>query len=234
MSGEIHAKKKRGRIPNKVKEQMRQAQELASAENIGEGSSAGTSTDLQPKKLSKRGRKQKEIKFKNITSKIEEFKMSETIVLCLPITYEKIIEINKALRGKELIQSSSEYSTKERLPIPHPHPENVVAHKKPTITNYPSQNAQGDQINIKIYDKIKCIPTEMHKKNLEKIKAIKVNIACWWCCHTFDTYPIPAPLKYDTKKEVFKVIGCFCSFSCSRAYVYSPKTYYYNREQGLF
>ena len=42
------------------------------------------------------------------------------------------------------------------------------------------------------------------------------NVACYWCCHKFDTPYVGLPLKYSNNK--FEVIGCFCSFECMCAY----------------
>lgn len=44
----------------------------------------------------------------------------------------------------------------------------------------------------------------------------KTNIACWWCCHTFDTIPIGFPVDYY--KDKFRTKGVFCSFACTIAY----------------
>lgn len=41
---------------------------------------------------------------------------------------------------------------------------------------------------------------------------------CWWCCHSFEGSPIPIPISYDENKQIFKVYGNFCSFSCARAF----------------
>ncbi len=46
------------------------------------------------------------------------------------------------------------------------------------------------------------------------------DVHCWWCCFPFDTRPVPLALHY-TKRGAFKVIGNFCSFNCSRAYMKS-------------
>lgn len=51
----------------------------------------------------------------------------------------------------------------------------------------------------------------------------KTNIHCWWCTFEFDTHPVGIPRKYDKKKNVFSVIGCFCSFSCVLAFVYDTR-----------
>src|SRR2546428_498125 len=36
----------------------------------------------------------------------------------------------------------------------------------------------------------------------------KTDIACLWCCCSFDTVPCPLPIKYYKNK--FHVYGCFC------------------------
>lgn len=41
---------------------------------------------------------------------------------------------------------------------------------------------------------------------------------CWYCCHPFDTQPLPMPVAYDPKLDVFRVTGNFCSFACMKAY----------------
>lgn len=59
---------------------------------------------------------------------------------------------------------------------------------------------------------------------------LKTNIYCWWCCHGFDTVPIPLPTQITRKKcltplklkdydiENFEVKGCFCSFNCALSF----------------
>lgn len=42
------------------------------------------------------------------------------------------------------------------------------------------------------------------------------NIACWWCCHNFDTKPICIPEKIEDNK--WYGFGFFCSFNCAMAY----------------
>jgi len=41
-------------------------------------------------------------------------------------------------------------------------------------------------------------------------------LACYWCCHRFDTPPIGLPCKYTNGR--FHVTGCFCSLECAAAY----------------
>jgi hypothetical protein len=44
----------------------------------------------------------------------------------------------------------------------------------------------------------------------------KTNIACWWCCHSFNNIPLGIP-EFINKNE-FNLSGCFCSFNCMMAY----------------
>jgi hypothetical protein len=46
----------------------------------------------------------------------------------------------------------------------------------------------------------------------------KTDVYCWWCCHSFDTMPIPCPLEYDEIRNRYKVNGVFCSWSCAAAH----------------
>lgn len=41
---------------------------------------------------------------------------------------------------------------------------------------------------------------------------------CWHCCHPFDTTPLPLPIKYDDRRDVFHVTGTFCSWGCMKKY----------------
>ena len=41
---------------------------------------------------------------------------------------------------------------------------------------------------------------------------------CWHCCHPFDTTPLPMPIKYDERLDVFVVTGTFCSWACMKTY----------------
>lgn len=44
------------------------------------------------------------------------------------------------------------------------------------------------------------------------------NILCWWCSHTFNTYPIPCPINHCKKTNKFNVKGIFCSVECMAAF----------------
>lgn len=41
---------------------------------------------------------------------------------------------------------------------------------------------------------------------------------CWHCCHPFEGQPLPMPVRYDDRLDVFHVTGTFCSWACMKAY----------------
>jgi hypothetical protein len=53
--------------------------------------------------------------------------------------------------------------------------------------------------------------------------------ACWHCCHSFDTVPIPIPkskrLSENDSISVYTVYGIFCSCNCAVAYILERNTY---------
>ena len=51
---------------------------------------------------------------------------------------------------------------------------------------------------------------------------------CWHCCHPFDTRPLPMPTKFDSHRDVFHVMGTFCSWACMKAYNSSTTSYLKN------
>lgn len=48
---------------------------------------------------------------------------------------------------------------------------------------------------------------------------LTTNIACYWCCHKFNSVPFGIPVKFYHNK--FHVYGCFCSLECASAYNFS-------------
>lgn len=43
-------------------------------------------------------------------------------------------------------------------------------------------------------------------------------LLCWHCCHPFETPPVPLPIDYDERRDVFIVTGMFCSWGCVKRY----------------
>ena len=55
------------------------------------------------------------------------------------------------------------------------------------------------------------------KESLQKWPE-KTNILCHWCCHSFDSEPVPCPISHDKIKDRFQVRGIFCGWPCVYAY----------------
>jgi hypothetical protein len=229
-------KKKRGRIPNKVKEQMLKEKAKESTGEVEEGEDCSESSSKQ-KNLSKRGRKPKEINFKQQTTKMTDFEMEETVILHLPISITKITEINSSFQGySKFLQEETVSATTTETGILQRFQAGPSASKgNPQYVNvktYNGQDPKNDQCVVTVYDKYTCLPTEIGLANIDLVKVTKVNIACWWCCHTFENYPIPCPISFDDKKNIFKGQGCFCSFNCVKAYLLDTKML--SKDLGVF
>jgi len=48
---------------------------------------------------------------------------------------------------------------------------------------------------------------------------------CWYCCHPFPGQPLPLPFKHDDRRDVFHVMGTFCSWACMKAYNRDSSSY---------
>lgn len=91
------------------------------------------------------------------------------------------------------------------------------------ISVYDNKPLPTEKITLSIDNKVYIFMsrdyiTLFNEIEIEKVKAQKTNIACWWCCHTFKGYPVCLPVNYNTTKSIFNVIGCFCSFNCAKSY----------------
>jgi hypothetical protein len=49
---------------------------------------------------------------------------------------------------------------------------------------------------------------------------------CWYCCHPFDTPPLPMPVCHDARRDLFRVMGTFCSWSCMKAHNMHSTSYF--------
>ncbi|HEY9701927.1 MAG TPA: hypothetical protein V6C58_05755 [Allocoleopsis sp.] len=163
-----------------------------------------TDQDNPPTVKRKRGRKPKIADFKKVDDAILEpsFDFEEIFILHLPIQHSRILEIYNSTFKKEIIKVDNNH-------VP------TTIETKQGCDPESCRIISGNLENVKIHD-ISLLP-----KSLEtgKIIPCNVNIACWWCCHYFDTYPVCIPTKYIQKKHLFSVKGCFCSFNCAKAYI---------------
>lgn len=63
----------------------------------------------------------------------------------------------------------------------------------------------------------------------------KTDIYCWWCCHPFDTRPVPLPVRYDLKRNCFLARGIFCSWGCAKAFcVHSNSAHWPEHSELLY
>lgn len=92
--------------------------------------------------------------------------------------------------------------------------------------------------NVKTYKKIEKNNKILLKfiENSKENWPDKCDILCWWCCHSFDTSPIPCPVSYDNINDIYKINGIFCSWSCAASYsieMYSDTTILYQLKNEL-
>jgi len=64
----------------------------------------------------------------------------------------------------------------------------------------------------------KCLK-QLEEYNINNEWPLVTSVYCWWCCHPFKNRPCCLPCKLS--KNVFKVVGIFCSPECSAAYNFS-------------
>jgi hypothetical protein len=56
----------------------------------------------------------------------------------------------------------------------------------------------------------------------------RTDVWCWYCCHPFDTPPLPMPVRHDARRDVFHVTGTFCSWACIKAFNSESSSYLKN------
>jgi hypothetical protein len=59
----------------------------------------------------------------------------------------------------------------------------------------------------------------------------RVDVACFWCCHTFETPPIVLPLR--DQGEYLQVMGNYCSPECAMAYLFDMRQDSHTRWEQL-
>ena len=172
----------------------------------------------------KRGRRARVVNFKknkdiNIMDKTCSFE-NKLCILKLPMTLDRLHTLSPVTLGIEniLLEIPKNYIGEDNIIPKTVAPTNIDTVKKKVY------NVSKDSGSVTIYEK-NILPVEISEDNIERIKCIKVDLECWWCCHSFDTYPLSAPCYYDSVKKIFKVIGCFCSFNCVKAYIVKDTRY---------
>jgi hypothetical protein len=68
------------------------------------------------------------------------------------------------------------------------------------------------QLPLRVIGKKRVRPCDTHND-----WPARTDVWCWYCCHPFDTQPLPMPIKYDDRRDIFHVMGTFCSWPCMKA-----------------
>lgn len=175
----------------------------------------------------KRGRKPTEVYYKSKQPDNVSLDSSGHIILKLPISLEDIEEASSNSRPdnhdpENLLNSL--FSNQEENDLFASFIPSGIYKKDDSYDFTINSNKEEEDINENIKDLTYSIEPQYIKiESLEKslINEIKTSICCWWCCHSFDTFPIPIPVSYSFKKNIFKVRGVCCSFNCCISYIHN-------------
>ena len=80
--------------------------------------------------------------------------------------------------------------------------------------------AAGLSTHVPGLDRVRCVHGGSRLS-----PADSTDVWCWHCCHPFDSPPLPMPVRYDDRRDVFHVAGTFCSWACMKAYNGSSNDY---------
>ncbi len=86
----------------------------------------------------------------------------------------------------------------------------------------PDNESEFDKTSVNARLRVVDLLKDFEEKNKNNEWPSNTSIACYWCCHRFNTPPIGIPVEYckdvKGKSEFFRVYGCFCSLECAAAY----------------
>ena len=168
-----------------------------------------------------RGRKPKDEYFKTKTP--DTVKIDRVVTICLPITLEDCMEnlninrqyeIMSVLPGDPAPYQEEGHLFYSVLDNEDKKPIIVDGNKLPIYDNIVKIDPDSTT-KIEIYE-TRILPNEISKNNDKNI-SFKTDIACFWCCHTFENSPVFMPI--SLVRDVYKVSGCFCSFECCHSYM---------------
>jgi hypothetical protein len=84
-------------------------------------------------------------------------------------------------------------------------------------------NRESTAAELKVVHLLK----DFEEKNKNKEWPSNTSIACYWCCHKFNSVPFGLPVEYfkdaTGNNEHFRVFGCFCSLECAAAYNFDSR-----------
>jgi hypothetical protein len=109
-------------------------------------------------------------------------------------------------------------------------PPSQVAHTT-TSTNVTSTITTGGSVDALDYYKKGTLLVQYQGSEETKTLPEHVDIACFWCCHRFDSRPVILPVR--DQGEYIQVMGNFCSPECSMAYLFDMQQDSYARWEQL-
>ena len=110
-------------------------------------------------------------------------------------------------------------------------PANVVVAPVATVTTTTTTTTNGSVTEVPDYYKKATLLVQYEKS--EEIKAIpdRVEVACFWCCHSFDNKPVILPIR--DQGEYIQVSGNYCSPECAMAHLFDVHQDSYARWEQL-
>jgi len=161
-----------------------------------EGGESAPTANKQP---AKRGRKSKAI--------VGSYSANENTQTNLSDDENVIVQLNVKGPGETADAPLSQ------LPKAYDNP-NSFSSTPMEVSHHPSISSakSAPWSSLKVVELLKDF--EMKSKASEW--PVTTSIACYWCCHKFNTVPFGIPVKFY--KEKFHVFGCFCSLECAAAY----------------
>ena len=114
-----------------------------------------------------------------------------------------------------------------------PFQEGVEVIQQPVSVPVPRQQAAIIEGSVPVPDYYKKGTLLVQYKATEEIRKIpeQVDIACFWCCHRFETRPVVLPVK--DQGEYIEVQGNFCTPECAMSYLFDQRIDSYSRWEQL-
>jgi hypothetical protein len=106
-----------------------------------------------------------------------------------------------------------------------------VAEESVVTTTAPTTSTTGTGVVVPDYYKKATLLVQYEKS--EEIKALpdRVDVACFWCCHTFDNKPIILPVR--DQGDYIQVSGNYCSPECAMSHLFDVHQDSYARWEQL-
>ena len=81
--------------------------------------------------------------------------------------------------------------------------------------------------SVDLTNTVQRFDNDLMKPILEKISYVteySEHIACFWCCHKFNSVRFVSPISYEAYKNIYTCEGNFCSPECALAKLYSEQS----------